>query len=76
MEQNQELTFYYVENKCPSQNINAGWDIWIYLVSRRPQNSNTTPERIIENVYRCSMEKFNPLSQIKFSKFCFKKVVK
>lgn len=56
MEQNQELTFYYVENKCPSQNINgnlalypismswafgnlnAGWDIWIYLVSRRPQN--------------------------------------
>lgn len=57
MEQNQELTFYYVENKCPSQNINgnlalypismgwafgnlnAGWDIWIYLVSRRPQKS-------------------------------------
>ena len=38
MEQNQELTFYYVENKCPSQNINVGWDIWIYLVSRRPQN--------------------------------------
>ena len=80
MEQNQELTFYYVENKCPSQNINgnlalypismswafgnlnAGWDIWIYLVSRRPQNSNVlhaTPEQIIENVYRCSMEKFN-----------------
>lgn len=80
MEQNQELTFYYVENKCPSQNINgnlalypismgwafgnlnAGWDIGIYLVSRRPQNSNVlhaTPEQIIENVYRCSMEKFN-----------------
>lgn len=70
MEQNQELTFYYVENKCPSQNINGnlalfppsmGWDIWIYMVSRRPQNSNVlhiTPEQIIENVYRCSMEKF------------------
>lgn len=43
-------------------NLNAGWDIWIYLVSRRPQNSNVlhaTPEQIIENVYRCSMEKFN-----------------
>ena len=54
MEQNQELTFYYVENKCPSQNINASWDIWIYLVSRRPQNSNvlhTTPERIIEIIF-------------------------
>lgn len=80
MEKNQKLTFYYVENKCPSQNINgnlalhpismgwafgnlnAGWDIWIYLVSRRPQDSNvfhTTPEQIIENIYRCSMEKFN-----------------
>ena len=80
MEQNQELTFYCVEDNCPSQNmngnlalfppsmnwafrnLNAGWDIWIYLVSRRPQNSNalhTTPEQIIENVYRCSMEKFN-----------------
>lgn len=79
MEKSQELAFYYVEDNCPSQNINgnlalfppsmnwafenlnAGWDIWIYLVSRRPQNSNVlhvTPEQIIENVYRCSMEKF------------------
>lgn len=31
MEQNQELTFYYVENKCPSQNING--NLALYPIS-------------------------------------------
>lgn len=38
MEQNQELTFYYVENKCPSQNING--NLALYPISIETQIEN------------------------------------